>query len=241
MGNDLDIHVTAYEGNTSYEFDNRIMLQWYPKRILQMCRSHESLLELGLGHGYTTSIFSKHIKNHVALEGSSAVIRNFCKNTPDIKTTIVETFFEEYETDTKFDIIVLGFILEHVDDPCLILRKYAQYLAVGGQMFVAVPNALSMNRLLGNHAGFLDDMYALSQNDLDLGHKRLYSLERIRSEMESAGLRVGRVEGIYLKPFTTSQILSLHLDEKVIDGLCQLGVQYPELCCGILAEGTAHG
>lgn len=241
MVKDLDRHVVAYEGRTVYDFDNSILLNWYPRRILELARSRQSLLELGLGHGFTSRIFSKEIREHVVLEGSSAVIRNFHERHPGSGATILETMFEEFETDRRYDVIVLGFVLEHVDDPVLILKKYAGFLNEGGQMFVAVPNALSMNRRLGHHAGFLDDMYTLSRNDLDLGHKRLYSQERLRAEMEEAGLVVERVEGIYLKPFTTEQILSLDLDERVIDGLCRLGIDYPELCCGMLAEGRPRG
>jgi hypothetical protein len=44
------------------------------------------------------------------------------------------------------------------------------------------------------------------------------------------------MEGIYLKPFTTVQMISLNFDQKVIDALCTLGVDYPELCCGIMAQ-----
>jgi hypothetical protein len=32
------------------------------------------------------------------------------------------------------------------------------------------------------------------------------------------------------------QILSLNLDERILDALCQVGVEYPELSCGLLAE-----
>ena len=44
------------------------------------------------------------------------------------------------------------------------------------------------------------------------------------------------MEGIYLKPLTTSQMISLQFDKKIIDAFCEVGIAYPELCCGILAE-----
>jgi len=58
----------------------------------------------------------------------------------------------------------------------------------------------------------------------------------LSAEVVQAGCGVDRLEGIYLKPFTTRQIVSLQLDRKVIDALCSVGVQYPELSCGLLAE-----
>ena len=58
MSNMLDTHVKAYEGNSLYDFDNAILLNWYPKRIIGLASGAESLLELGLGHGYSTPLFS---------------------------------------------------------------------------------------------------------------------------------------------------------------------------------------
>jgi hypothetical protein len=59
-------------------------------------------------------------------------------------------------------------------------------------------------------------------------------MESLISDITKAGCEIERTEGIYLKPFTTAQMLSLHLDRKVITALCKVGTQYPELCCGIM-------
>jgi hypothetical protein len=96
-----------------------------------------------------------------------------------------------------------------------------------------------MNRRLGHLAGMLDDMSALSENDHLLGHKRYYTVASLSSEVAQAGYSIERLEGIYLKPFTTRQIGSLQLDRRIITALCDLGVIYPELSCGILAEISA--
>jgi 2-polyprenyl-3-methyl-5-hydroxy-6-metoxy-1,4-benzoquinol methylase len=236
MSNNLDTHVDAYKGGNLYDFDNEILLTWYPQRVLKYAGLRGSLLELGLGHGLTTEIFASHFKQHVVLEGSPAVIRHFNEKHSECHAEIVQTYFEEYSTDRKFDVIVMGFILEHVDDPLQILRQFRQFLAPGGKIFLAVPNAEVMNRSLGHLAGMLADMSALSENDHLLGHKRYYTVASLTNEVTQAGYRVDRLEGIYLKPFTTRQIVSLQLDRRVITALCDLGVNYPELSCGILAE-----
>lgn len=236
MSNILDKHVVAYQGDNLYDFDNEILLTWYPQRVLHHAGAASSLLELGLGHGYTTDIFSRHFKRHVVLEGSPAVIGNFHDKHPDCSAEIVETWFENFATDERFDLIVMGFILEHVDNPLLILSRFLDFLAPGGRMFLAVPNAEVLNRRLGRLAGLLDDVTTLSDNDHLLGHKRFYTVDTISADIAQAGCSVDRLEGIYLKPFTTRQIVSLQLNRKVIDALCTVGIDYPELCCGLLAE-----
>jgi trans-aconitate methyltransferase len=240
MKNRLDIHVGAYQGNNIYDFDNEILLTWYPQRIVMNSKGAGSILELGLGHGFSTHIFSNAFAKHIVLEGSPAVILNFRKKFPECSAQIVETYFEEFNSEEKFDVIVMGFILEHVDDPFGIVNRYKTFLAPGGKMFLAVPNAAVLNRRLGHLAGMLGDMDTLSENDLLLGHKRYYTVNSLSSEIDRVGCHIEKLEGIYLKPFTTSQMISLNLDEKVIRALCEVGVDYPELSCGILAQISAR-
>lgn len=236
MKNRLDVHVAAYEGQSPYDFDNEILLTWYPQRIVENSKDAHSVLELGLGHGFTTNIFFNHFPRHVVLEGSPAVIRNFREKSPECRPQIIETYFEEFSTDEKFDVIVMGFILEHVDDPFAIISRYKAFLSPAGKMFVAVPNAEVLNRRLGALAGILKDMEILSENDHLLGHKRYYTTRTLTADICRAGCRIDRMEGIYLKPFTSQQITLLNLDRKIIRAMCEVGVDYPELSCGILAQ-----
>ena len=240
MKNKLDIHVVAYKGENLYDYDNEILLTWYPQRIVMLSKGANSILELGLGHGFTTNIFSNNFDRHVVLEGSPAVIQNFKDKFPECNAQIIETYFEEFYTEEKFDVIVMGFILEHVDDPFEIICRYKNYLSPGGKIFLAVPNAEVLNRRLGHLAGMLENIETLSENDLLLGHKRYYTVSSLSTEVDLAGYQIDKMEGIYLKPFTTSQIISLNLSENVIHALCEVGVDYPELSCGILAQISAR-
>ena len=240
MVNTLDKHVAAYQGDNLYDFDNEILLTWYPQRVLHHAGAAHSLLELGLGHGYSADIFSRRFSRHVVLEGSPAVIGNFRDKHPDCRAEIVETWFENFVTDERFDVIVMGFILEHVDEPLLILRRFREFLAPGGRLFLAVPNAEVLNRRLGRFAGLLDDVTTLSENDHLLGHKRFYTVATLSADIAQAGCGVDRLEGIYLKPFTTRQIVSLQLDRKIIEAMCTVGIDYPELSCGLFAEISAQ-
>lgn len=232
----LDIHATAYQGGNLYDFDNGILMNWYARRVCALAPRARSLLELGLGHGITTRLFGDHFSRHVVVDGSPSVIGHFRRQHPDCHAEIVEAWFEHYETDERFDVIVCGFVLEHVEDPVLLLARMRRLLAPGGRMFVAVPNAEGLNRRLGHLAGLLPDMQALSAHDLLLGHRRYYTVRSLHEHVESAGASIARLEGIYLKPLTTRQMLAQNLEPRFLDALCQVGIDYPELSCGLLAE-----
>lgn len=236
--NKLDSHLEAYQGKYIYEFDNQIQLNWYPKRITEFTDPKSSVLELGLGHGITTNYFSNYYQKYLVIDASSAVITNFKQQFPESEAEIQECYFEKFEANQQFDIIILGFILEHVDNPDIILSYYKKFLKKNGLMFITVPNAEVMNRRLGNFAGDLPDMQLLSEHDIVCGHQRYYTTQSLTAQIKSHGYSIKRVEGIYLKPLATSQMIYLDLAPKYIDALCKLGVQYPELSCGILVECT---
>lgn len=230
--------IAAYTKENPYDCDNEIILHRYPRRIISLLGevSSRSLLELGLGHGYSAFEFSRYIKDYTILEGDSKIIENFNISHDLNSIDIINAFFEDYVPDRHFDVIVAGFILEHVDDPLLILKKYREYLSERGKFYIAVPNAEALNRRVGHAAGFLPDIQQLSEADRDLGHKRYFTLASIRTLCDKAGLRITHEEGLYLKPLTTKQMISLNLDASIMDAFCTVGRDYPELSLGILLE-----
>lgn len=236
----LDKHVRAYEGGIVYDFDNDIQLNWYANRIVDIMKTHESILEFGLGHGITTSIFNKYFHRHVVIEASDAVIQNFNNRYPNYKVDIINVFFEEFDSNEKFDVVVLGFVLEHVDDPIKIIKIAKKFVKPDGKIFISVPNAEVLNRRIGHEAGILSDMKLLSEHDLLCGHKRYYTKDTFERDIELSGLVLENIEGIYLKPLTTNQMISLNLDKEIIQAICKVGINYPELCCGMLAQAKIN-
>lgn len=231
----LDDSVPAYQDDFAYALDNRLILNWYPQRIIRLARGR-SLLELGLGHGYSSLIFSRHFPAYTVIEGSNAVIGQFRESHPDASIDLQCAYFEDFVPEMRYDHIVMGFVLEHVDDPGHILRRYRKFLAPQGSLFVAVPNCAALNKRFGHAAGLIDDLETLSDADRLLGHQRLFTLKSLRELCQREGFSIGSVEGIFLKPIATSQILELKLSEPILEAMLKVGVDYPELSVGILME-----
>lgn len=233
----LDRYRQAYEKDFTYDFDNRLILNWYPQRILEKT-SDGALLELGVGHGYSTVRFAERFSRHVVLDGAPSVIEQFRRAYPSCPAEIVQTYFEDFSTTEQFDVVVMGFVLEHVTDPLALLRQYRSFMKADGRLFVAVPNAAALNKRIGLAAGLLDDLQQLSEGDRALGHLRLFTVESLRQLVLEANYSVRGIEGIFLKPLTTSQMQQLNFDEKVLQGFLEVGINYPELCVGILLEAA---
>ena len=232
---DLDQFLDAYKPTFAYALDNDLILNWYPHRILAQV-SGGSLLELGVGHGYATSILNGRFDRHVILDGSSAVIRQFREQYPDLDLDLVEGYFETYDSDERFDVICMGFVLEHVEDPAVVLEHYRRFLKPGGSLFVTVPNAQSMHRRIGQAAGLLPDLFKLGEGDRQLGHRQLFSVDSMGELLNAHGYEVVGTEGLFFKPFTTGQIQQLDLTPQILQGLMSVGIEYPELCCAFMTR-----
>ena len=227
--------INAYHDSFKYSSDNKLMLNWYPVRVAKKMNSG-SLLELGIGHGYTVNKFHDMVDSYKIIEGSQEVIRLFKKRYPFANLNIVRCLFEDFDTNEKFDNIIMGFILEHVDDPELIINRYKRFLSKNGKLFISVPNSGALNRQIGLEAGLLDDLEYLSEADRMLGHKRYFNIKKLEELAKSSGMRVVSTEGIFLKPITTEQIRTLGFDDNILKAFLKVGINYPELCVAILME-----
>jgi 2-polyprenyl-3-methyl-5-hydroxy-6-metoxy-1,4-benzoquinol methylase len=237
MESELDNHVGAYKASFSYELDNSLMLNRVAESIMRLANTG-STLDLGLGHGYTTLHFSKYFKKYKVLEGAQSIIDLFLEKYKNFKGEITHIFFEEYDTTEKFDNIIMTFILEHVEDPKLVLKKYRKFLKEDGALFVAVPNFAALNKRIALEAGLINNMNVLSAADLQLGHRRLFDVDSIARLLNETGFVIECIEGVFLKPLTTSQILSLNLQKEVLEAFSKIGKNYPELSVGLLIKAS---
>jgi len=232
----LDKVASKYLHSPSEEIENDLIMNWYPKRVFKRANHVSRLLELGLGHGYTVPLFSKMCDQHVVVEGSGKVIDYFKSKNPWYAGSLEEGYFETYAPSDPFDLVVMGFVLEHVDDPVAILRRYCRYLTPGGRIWIAVPNAKSLNRRLGLEMGMIENIYDLNETDHILGHKRNFCRDTLRDVIEASGGKIAHEEGLYLKPLPLGVLRTLDNLEANMQAMMAVGVDFPDLCVGLLVE-----
>ena len=74
----------------------------------------------------------------------------------------------------KFNTILALHILEHLEDPINFLKTMKSLLADKGKIIIVVPNAESLHRHLGVKMGIIETIYDLGEEDIRVGHKRIY-------------------------------------------------------------------
>lgn len=196
------------------------------------------LLELGMADGKMTRWFLGACPRVVCVEGASSFIeqaeRRFAGELRAGRLEIVASLFEDYRPGRRFAAVVASHILEHLDDPVAMLRRFGRLVAPEGALLVIVPNALSLHRLVAVKMGLLASPDELNERDRMLGHLRCYTPDLLREHVEAAGLALVELRGILLKPITNHQIEGVWTPQ-MIDGFYELGKDLPELCAEILA------
>lgn len=104
-----------------------------------------SLLDIGCGTGWTTSIWAEEGADATGLEPApkrAAVARE------RYGLRVIQSFVEELDSREQFDVIVMRHVLEHFAEPFQVLEKVARHLKPGGLLVVIVPNINCIGRYL---------------------------------------------------------------------------------------------
>jgi len=230
---DLNQYVNTYS-DSLYHDENMRGLNCYIKNTIQSVTNFDQFLELGIGHGLVLDTLREKFKQVIVLEGANSLVQEYENKYDNVE--IIETYFETFSTEEKFSNIGMGFILEHVDDPAAILKKYAGLLAKNGRIFIGVPSASSMHRILAKKAGMLENLEEMSETDYAFGHKRSWVYEKWHTLLKNTGFKIEKAYGIAFKPFTTDQIDSLNVDPRIMLALDDLSNEYPELANTLFFE-----
>ena len=82
--------------------------------------------------------------------------------------------------------------------------------------------------------GLLPSPTELNQRDHALGHRRVYTIETFRRDIETAGLRILQTGGVFFKPLSNQQIQD-HWTEDMIQGFYELGKDFGEYSAELYA------
>ena len=193
-------------------------------------------LEMGPAEGVMTPHLARAFPDLTLVDGAEAFCANLRLRFP--AATIVRSLFEDFTPAAPFDTIVLGHVLEHVEDPVGILRKAGSWLAPGGAICCAVPNARSLHRQAAVLLQLLDTEHSLNPTDLHHGHRRVYDPAGFRADILAAGLSIHRFGGYWIKPVSNGQMQDSWTPE-MIHAFMHLGERYPDIAAEIYIIATA--
>jgi len=198
----------------------------YSFRIFERHLRGASILEMGPAEGVMTELLAGTGKSLTVVEGSLAFCDSIAARLPAVD--VVHSLFEDYAPSGRFDNIVLGHVLEHVEDAAAIVARAAQWLMPRGRILAAVPNSRSLHRQAAVLMQLLPGEDALNEMDIHHGHRRVFSPESFRRCFLDAGLTIDIFGGYWLKPVSNRQIEQTWTPA-MLDAFMQLGERYPDI------------
>ena len=104
-------------------------------------------------------------------------------------------------------------------------------LAPEGRVYIAVPNAESIHRHIGVSMGIISSLDKLSENDIAVGHRRVFTWKSLERVIHSAGFIIESKEGILIKPLPSKVIDTW--DEELVEAFLSAHSLAPRLCSEI--------
>ncbi len=208
----------------------------YCFRVLHRHLIDGNILEMGPAEGLMTEFLNHTSRQITCVEGSKKFCDLLVKKFPSIE--VINALFEDYKPAEKYRNIVMGHVLEHVEDPVSILKMVKEWLSPGGIVFAAVPNARSLHRQAGVVMGLLDAENALNNMDRHHGHRRVFDPESFRQVFLKSDFCIEFFGGYWLKPVSMRQIEE-NWSDSMLEAFMILGERYPDIAGEIYIIASA--
>lgn len=220
----------------AYGFDFDVMHPYMIKSF-EPFFNKGSLLELGSFKGDFTRRFLPYFEDVTCVEASEVAVADARQKLGD-KVTFVNSLFEKATLPKRYNNIVLTHVLEHLDDPVLVLKRInEEWLAEGGRFFLVCPNANAPSRQIAVKMGLISHNAAVTPAEAEHGHRCTYTLDTLERDAVAAGLKVVHRSGIFFKAlanFQWDRLLQTDIiSNEYLEGCYKLGQQYPDLCSSI--------
>lgn len=196
-------------------------------------------LELGCSNGYSTECLADLLRKLNVVDGSRNMIKQASAKIKADNVSFEYALFEELSYQGEYDYVFCSYVLEHVIDPKRILEVSYRALKSNGKMFITVPNARALSRQMALEMGLIEDLYALTENDLAHGHRRVFDLATLKELVEDSPFNLLDIGGTFLKPYADFQLNQMInqniIGKEQLKGMQKLAEKYPDICGSIYA------
>ncbi len=235
MSRSIDEYWALYQAEYGFE---SVLKVYRERRILEILDLYSPRNILEIGPGFEPS-FVKHqdFESFVLIEPGQAPFNHVAAlSAHDGRIRALHGRFEEACKDVKgltFDFIILPGLLHEVDDANDFLKQLLSVTTEQTVAYINVPNANSLHRLLGQAMGVVSSVDEMTDRNILLEQKEVFSLERLLSLVSEAWPKSQTLDSgsFFLKPFTHSQMMSMtdsgELNEEVFDALYAVSNLFP--------------
>jgi GT2 family glycosyltransferase/2-polyprenyl-3-methyl-5-hydroxy-6-metoxy-1,4-benzoquinol methylase len=165
---------------------------------VRLVGKNKFVLELGPAMGRVTRALKDNGCEVIAIERDPHAVEALRKICTVIEGDIEQLPLDDYLDKTKFDVILAGDFLEHLQDPTQLLKELRPHLSANGYLVSSIPNVSHGSVRMGLLHGKFDYR---DTGILDRTHLRFFTLQSIRAMFSEAGYEIQQVQRLTADPF----------------------------------------
>jgi 2-polyprenyl-3-methyl-5-hydroxy-6-metoxy-1,4-benzoquinol methylase len=137
-----------------------------------------------LDKGIARKVYGIEMDPQMAAEAQKTYEKVFIANLDD------DAVFDELNK-IQPDVIICGDVLEHLDDPWKVLKKFSDILSADGNIIISLPNAQHIDVFI--HL-FIKNTWPLNTRGIfDKTHRRFFTFSDIKSLVGQADLKIIKI------------------------------------------------
>jgi SAM-dependent methyltransferase len=200
------------------------------KKALEFLESLKPKRVLEVGCGFSPLFTQyKNFDSYVAIEpGAEAYLysEGLAQGSPGV--TVISGFLEDHYSHLKeksFDAIVIPGVLHEVEKPKEFLREIALLTGPETSIYVNVPNANSLHRLIAVNMGLIEKPEQITERNISLSQVSVFTIETLCSLILEINpdFEIRDFGTFLLKPFTHEQMMlcweTKIITSKIMEGL----------------------
>lgn len=240
MDRNYNAEATNQTNIYNYDFDDK-MNEFKIKNLLENIEISKikNVLEVGCYEGGMSKILNKHFEQVDIIEPSNNCIEKM--KISGYKNLFINNILENYNTDKRYDLIIISHTLEHIDDRITVIKKAESLLNQNGYLYVVVPNGTSISRLIAHKLNLLPYPCCVTQGEKEHGHFITYDLYSLERDARKSELNIIKKGGIVLKIFGNRQydMAFKHniINDDFLEACYKLGKERPLDCSSIFFIG----
>ena len=136
-----------------------------------------------------------------------------------------------------YDFITSTGVLHETETPELFLKNIGKLSNMKTIIYLNVPNAMSLHRLIAQEAGIIKNVYEKSDRNKLLSQNNIFCKDSLKELITKTlpEFKIQKCESFFIKPLTHNQMMKCVdqkiVNEKVLDGLYEATKYLPELGC----------
>ncbi len=168
--------------------------------ILDLVGKNKRVMEVGAGPGSITKLLVANSGCQVSAieidDESINSLKKYCDSVYKIDLNS-QNWIDQFSLSDKFDVVVAADVLEHLNNPLLVLNSFKKLIKSDGSVIVSLP-----------HVGHSVIYACLMDNDfeyrdwglLDKTHIRFFGIKNMQRLFDDAGMKIIDVKFVLRKP-----------------------------------------